>query len=69
MALTAFVPFAVVAAIVLWAVRSYQKHLKIEARVCRDVRQVLARIAPLADAGAMEAVEAASAGAQPEGQS
>ena len=66
MALTALLPFAVVAAIVLGAVRSYQKHMKVEARVCRDVRQVLARIAPLADAGAMDSVEAA--GAQPEGQ-
>jgi hypothetical protein len=66
MAMTALLPFAVVAAIVLWAVRSYQKHLKIEARVCRDVRQVLARIAPLADAGAMESAEAAAA--QTEGQ-
>jgi hypothetical protein len=66
MAMTALVPFAVVAAIALWAVRSYQKHLKVEARVCRDVRQVLARIAPLADAGAMESAEAAAA--QTEGQ-
>ena len=67
MALTALVPFAIVAAMVLWGVRSYQKHLRVEARVCRDVRQVLARIAPLADAGAMDSVEAA--GARAEGQS
>lgn len=61
MELTAFVPIAVFAAIILWAVRSYQKHLRVEARVCRDVRQVLARIAPLADAGAMESADAVAA--------
>ena len=61
MALTALVPFAAFAAIVLWAIGSYQKHRKVEARVCRDVRQVLARIAPLADAAMMESAETAAA--------
>jgi hypothetical protein len=42
------VPLVIGAAIILAAVRSYQKHRQTEARVCGDVRRMLAGIAPLA---------------------
>ncbi len=49
------VPLVVGTAIILTAARSYRRHRRTEARVCGDVRRVLARIAPLATPAALEA--------------
>ncbi len=48
MALGVFIPLIVGAAIIAGAIRGYCRHQQIEERVCRDVRRVLFRIAPLA---------------------
>ena len=49
MVLGMFIPLIVGAAIIALAVRGYNRHQAVEDRVCRDVRRVLFRIAPLAD--------------------
>jgi len=48
MVLGMFIPLIVGAAIIGLAVRGYYRHQEVEDRVCRDVRRVLFRIAPLA---------------------